>query len=85
MVLTWEPITFANLIFCIVIVILSYWTFKKIKNIAILYIGAAFGLFGLSHLAVLLGYESSAIILIISRSFAYILVILALIKAAYRN
>ncbi|MCK9151417.1 hypothetical protein [Methanobacterium alcaliphilum] len=80
-----DPVIIANLFFCIVIVILSFWAFKKIKNIAILYIGAAFGLFGISHLAVIIGYESSETILIIIRGLAYVLVIIALIKAVYER
>jgi len=73
----------ANLIFCIIIVILSIWAYNKTKNPTKLYIGAAFGLFGIAHLAVLMGYESSLTALIVIRSLAYILVILSLIRAGY--
>lgn len=80
-----DPVIIANLIFCIIIVILSIWAFKKIKYKAILYIGAGFGLFGIAHLAVLMGYGSSETILIIIRSLAYIIVIFALIKIIHEH
>jgi hypothetical protein len=81
----WDPVLIANLIFCIIIVILSYWAYKKIKNTSMLYIGAAFGLFGISHLAVLMGYDSSLMALIIVRSLGYIMVIIALLRAGFRS
>jgi len=50
----------------------------------ILYVGLAFGLFGLTHLATLLGLAVALnIVIIIIRTLAYLLVTYALYLAAY--
>jgi hypothetical protein len=79
MALEWDPITFINLILCIVIVILGYLCYRKMQEPLPLYIGAAFGLFGVSHAATLAGLKVPLTIpLIIVRTLAYVLVIIAL-------
>ena len=83
MALNWDPITAVNLVLCIIIVILGYWGYKKSKNSVPLYIGIAFGLFGLSHLATLLDLkETLESVLIVIRTLAYLTVIFALYKIA---
>ena len=81
----WDPIYMVNLLLCIIIVILGYWGYKKSGSSVPLYIGIAFGLFGLSHLATLLGYrETLKTVLIVVRTLAYLIVIFALYKVASR-
>lgn len=74
-----------NLVLCIIIVILGYWGFKKSGDLVPLYIGAAFGLFGVSHLMMLIGlgatFESA---LIVIRILAYLIVIFAMYKVVKR-
>ena len=60
MALEWDPITFINLVLCIIIVILACLCFKKSRHNLPLYIGAAFGLFGISHAATLARPEGAA-------------------------
>jgi hypothetical protein len=79
MTIEWDPILFVNLILCIVIVILGYLCYRKTNELLPVYIGAAFGLFGISHAATLLGLKVPLTIpLIIVRTLAYLLVIYAL-------
>ena len=81
---TWNTITFINLILCIVILIFGIISYLRKKNRVTLYVGTAFGLFGLSHLASLLGLSSALeILLIIIRTCAYLLVAYALFVATY--
>lgn len=69
-------ITIVNLVLCIVILVLGIWAYTKKKGDVPLYIGIAFGLFGLSHLLTLLGLAASlTIFLIIVRLLAYLLVV----------
>jgi hypothetical protein len=83
MAFVWEPVSFLNLIFCIVIVVLGYWAYRKRENITAVYIAIAFALFGISHLALLLGSQSSEVSLLVVRSLGYLVVIFALYKAAF--
>lgn len=79
MALEWDPILFVNLLLCIAIVILGYLSFRKSGEMLPAFIGAAFGLFGISHAATLAGLKVSLTIpLIIIRTLAYVLVIIAL-------
>ena len=73
-----EPILTVNFIFCMIILVMGYWGFRKFENPLLFYIGLAFGLFGVSHLAQLTGYPSNTLSLIIIRTMAYLLVIFAL-------
>jgi hypothetical protein len=45
-----EPIVVLNLVLCIVILVLGYLVYRKRNIISALFIGIAFGIFGLSHL-----------------------------------
>jgi len=83
---SWDTMTFINLILCIVILIFGMMGYQRSKSRVVLYVGVAFGLFGLSHLATLLGLkESLGTILIIVRTAAYLLVTYALFLAAFQN
>jgi CHASE2 domain-containing sensor protein len=81
MALEWDPVTFINLVLCIIIVILAALCFKRRRDNLPLYIGAAFGLFGISHAVTLAGLKVPMTIpLIIIRTLAYVLVIIALYR-----
>ncbi|MCJ7433066.1 MAG: hypothetical protein MUO77_06220 [Anaerolineales bacterium] len=83
---SWDTMTFINLILCIVILIFGMMGYQRSKSRVVLYVGVAFGLFGLSHLATLFGLkESLGTILIIIRTAAYLLVTYALFLAAFQN
>ncbi|MBU7024525.1 MAG: hypothetical protein HXS40_10205 [Theionarchaea archaeon] len=77
-----DPMYLVNLVLCIIIVVLGYWGFKKSGDSVPLYIGIAFGLFGISHLSILLGLKDTLETpLIVVRLLAYLIVIFALYKA----
>ena len=81
---TWNTLTFINLILCIVILVFGIISWQRSKSQVTLFVGIAFGLFGLSHLASLLGLNNALNIeLIIDRTLAYLLVTYALFLAAY--
>jgi hypothetical protein len=80
MAIEWDPILFVNLVLCIIIVLLGILSYRKSHDSLPLFIAAAFGLFGVSHAATLLGWkEPLTIPLIIIRALAYLLVIYALV------
>ena len=80
----WNTLTFINLILCIVILVFGIISWQRTKSRVALYVGTAFGLFGLSHLASLLGLSNMLnIALIVDRTCAYLLVTYALFLAAY--
>jgi len=75
-----------NLILCIVILILGVMGYQRSRSAIPLYIGIAFGLFGLSHLAALLGLKESLVgLLILVRIAAYLLVVFAVYKMAFSS
>ena len=79
MSLEWDRILFVNLLLCIGIVILGFLCFRRSGDMLPALIGAAFGLFGLSHAATLLGFKVPLTIpLILIRTLAYVLVLFAL-------
>jgi hypothetical protein len=81
MTFTWDPIYTVNLVLCIVILVFGYWGHKKREDRVPLYIGIAFGFFGISHLATLLGLkETLTDVLIVIRALAYLIVVFALYK-----
>ncbi|MGZ7116202.1 MAG: hypothetical protein ACXVHS_01980 [Methanobacterium sp.] len=85
MALVMDPVIILNLIFCIIIVILAIVGYRKTDNVIPLYIGLSFGLFGISHLATILGFSSSTTALVVIRGFAYIVIIYALYIIAFRR
>lgn len=82
--MAFDPTTLLNFIFAVIIVILGYWVYRAKKLVLALYIALAFGLFAISHLAMLLGTPSSDISIIVIRSLAYLVVIYALAREAMR-
>ncbi len=84
MTFVWDPIYVVNLILCIVILVFGIIGYQRSKSVIPLYIGIAFGLFGLSHLATLLGLKDQiSVVLIVVRTLAYLLVAFALYQAAF--
>ncbi len=76
MAFEWDPVLFVNLVLCIAIVILGVLCAKKSGEFLPLYIGAAFGLFGVSHAATLAGFKVPLTIpLIVVRTVDYLLVV----------
>jgi hypothetical protein len=74
-----DPIYIVNLVLCIIILILGYLTYRKSKEFMPIYIGIGFTLFGISHLATILGLkEMLSDVLIVIRTLGYLLVIFAL-------
>ena len=72
-----------NLILSVIILVFGLMAWRRSKKPFPLYIGIAFGLFGLSHLASLLGQAAHLEIpLIIIRTAAYLIVLYALYKMA---
>ncbi|MFC2066313.1 hypothetical protein ACFLUO_04530 [Chloroflexota bacterium] len=81
-----DPIYITNLVLCAVILILGYLGYKKSEDRLPLYIGIAFGLFGVSHLATLLGLKDTlTVLLLVIRTIAYIIVVFTLYLAAFRR
>jgi hypothetical protein len=73
-----------NLVLCVVIVIFGLMGWRRSGKAFPLYIGIAFGLFGLSHLATLLGQAVQLeVLLIVIRTAAYLIVVYALYKVAF--
>ena len=84
MSLTWDPIYAVNLVLCIATLILGVLGYRRSKSAVPLYVGIAFGLFGLSHLATLLGLKDSLeVVLVVVRTAAYLLVAFALYVVAF--
>ena len=82
----WDTLTFINLILCILILAFGILGWQRSKSRVALYVGIAFGLFGISHLATLLGLGTTLNIgLIVVRTLAYLLVAYTLFMAATSN
>jgi hypothetical protein len=81
--MNWDPLLTINLILCIIILALGIWAYIKNKVNWPLYIGIAFGLFGISHLFAILGLTSGLLyyFLVVIRLIAYLLVVYTLIMA----
>jgi hypothetical protein len=70
-----------NIIFSAGICVLAFYNWARAKNVLVLFIGLAFGLFAISHLVAAVGLAASAEGLIILLSvLAYALVFVALYK-----
>jgi len=86
MTFTWDPIYMTNLILCVIIFVLGCVGYKKSEDKSPLYIGIAFGLFGLSHLSILLGLkETLTTVLILVRTIAYLTVAFTLYWIAFKR
>ena len=83
MAFVFDLISFLNLIFCSGIVVISIWWNRKTDSGTPLIIGAAFLLFGFSHLTVLLGLKGILEpALVVIRIIAYMLVFVGFIFIA---
>jgi len=76
-----DPIYLLNFVLCVAIVILSLIVYDRTKATLPICTGIAFGLFGLSHLAVLLGLSRILEPALIGvRTLGYLVVIYALLR-----
>jgi hypothetical protein len=83
-ILIWDTMSVVNLGLCLVVLLLGIIGYQKRDSNAILYIGIAFGLFGISHLATLLGYrEILGGMLIWMRTLGYLVIIIAVIHLLF--
>jgi len=81
-----DPIYLTNLILCVIILVLGIIGYKKRGDKTPLYIGIAFGLFGVSHLLTLLDLkETLTTFLIVIRTLAYLLVAFTLYRVAFKR
>jgi len=71
-------ISLANLMLCLVIFLLGYRRYKKTGSECPGYIGVAFGVFAISHIMTLSGYQM--ILIFSARMIGYLLAIVALSK-----
>jgi hypothetical protein len=84
--LTSDPIDVVNLVLATAVFVLGMLGWRKTGNPQPLYIGAAFGLFALSHLAAVLGLDAQlTTALIVVRTAAYLIVIYAMYVLAFRG
>jgi hypothetical protein len=75
-----DTIALANLTLCVIIVLVAIWAYMKKKTKLPLYIGGAFGLFGISHFATVIDvYNDLYDILLVLRVIGYMLVIFGLL------
>jgi len=82
----WDTTLVINLVLCIVILVFGILGWQRTKNLTPLYIGIAFGLFGISHLATLLSLKDALnTVLIIIRLLAYLLVTYAVYLMAFKK
>ena len=81
-----DPIYITNLVLCIIILVLGILGYRRSRNISPLFIGIAFGLFGVSHLMTLLDLKATlTTFLIVIRTIAYVMVVFALYRIAFRR
>lgn len=73
-----------GLTFNIIIVVIGYWSYKKSRDKAPLYISAAFVLFGISYIITILNIGRPSEILII-RTLAYLILTFGVYKMAFRR
>jgi hypothetical protein len=80
----WDTIYGINLILCTIILIFGIIGYRRSKTNLPLYIGLAFGLFGISHLATLLSFkEDLKTVLIVVRTLAYLIVVYTVYQTAF--
>ncbi len=84
MTFTWDPVYGVNFVLCVLIFIFGLIGWRRARSAVPLYIGVAFALFGVSHLATLLGLlEAYRTELIAVRTTAYLLVAFVLFLLAF--
>jgi hypothetical protein len=81
-----DPMSLINLIFCIIIVLLGYFGFRKIGKAWPLFIAIGYGLFSLSHLLLTIGLDETwEALLIAIRILGYTALIYALYIGAFKK
>lgn len=81
-----DPAVLANFLLCAVILVLGYLVYRKRNSISALFIGFAFGMFGLSHLSTLLGQTLfPEVTFVLLRICGYIVVAAALFLNSQNN
>jgi len=84
--MNWDPVVIVNLLLCITILIMGIIENTRSKTHLPLYVGIAFGLFGVSHFITLLGLAARlSVPLIIIRILAYAVVIYSLYLLIGKN
>ena len=84
MTIVWDPIYVINLVLCVIILIFGLIGWRRSDSTFPIYISIAFGLFGLSNLAMILGLKATLEIpLIVLRTLAYLVVVFIVYKVAF--
>jgi hypothetical protein len=84
MTIAWDPIYIINLVLCAIILVFGLIGWRRSGKTFPLYIGIAFGLFGISHLTTILGLKATLEIpLIVVRTLAYLTVVFMVYKTAF--
>jgi uncharacterized membrane protein len=73
-----------GLTFNVIIVVVGYWSYRKSRDMAPLYISAAFVLFGISYIITILNLGRTVDVLII-RAIAYLILTFAVYKLAFKR
>jgi uncharacterized membrane protein len=79
-----DPMNALGLTFNIIIVVAGYWSYRKSRDKAPLYISTAFVLFGISYIITILNIGRTVDVLII-RTIAYLILTFAVYKLAYKR
>lgn len=81
-----DPIYILNLVLCTIIIVLGFLGYRRTGDKSPLYIGIAFGIFGISHLLTVLGLrETLEAFLIAIRTIAYLIVVFTLLRIALKR
>ena len=79
--MAFDRIYLVNFVLCATIFVFGIGGYRKKKDNLPLYVGIAFGIFGLTHLLTLLGFRKFLTdVFIIIRTIAYLLVVIVLYK-----
>jgi CHASE2 domain-containing sensor protein len=82
--IVYDPIYVVNLVLCAIILVFGLIGWRRSKRVFPIYIGIAFGLFGLSHLVTILGLKATPEVpLIVVRTLAYLIVVFTVYKMAF--
>jgi hypothetical protein len=82
----WDTITTINLVSSLIILVIGLIGYGGTRKTVSLYIGLAFGLFGLSHLATLAGLKDSLKGELIGvRTLGYLVIAFVLYEVAFRR
>ncbi len=77
-----DPIPLTNFILATAIFLLGLWGYRKSGRQTEALVGAAFGLFAITHLMVLLGQSSTELLILAIRVVAYLVVMYAMLRVA---